>query len=282
MVYFSYLDDSKDRGAQRVMVSAGFYAGKGDWEAFRLDWKRVLKSHNIDYFKSSECHSVTKQFSRFKKGSYPTSDERASAREVRSQLLSVLSRHPLIRGVGVAVQLEDYRRIAAHPEAAPILPVDPYRAALSSVMFETVKDMRKRSSHSMVTFVHDQEDDFDDLRLCYQAFRRMNKRTARFIGGFEPLDDKRTPELQAADLIANHTTFLASAKLDSRDAVVEMRANTVRLGYWDENYIVAVLKRGLLKRGQPIPLDIESIDTSRHFNSGQGPQSKIAVSSENS
>lgn len=125
--------------------------------------------------------------------------------------------------------------------------------------------MRKVSRHSMVAFAHDQEDDFDDLRGCYSAFREMNPNTAKFMGGFQPMDDKTTPALQAADLIANHTTFLMGKKLDSKDAVIEMRENLSRLGYWDERYIAAVLKKGLIKRGKPIPLDIEEIDTSSHL-----------------
>jgi hypothetical protein len=267
MVYHSYLDDSKDRGAQRIMVSAGFYAGQADWESFRIDWKKVLKKHKLEYFKSSECHSVSGEFFHFRKGpeSYPKQEEKDRAREVRAELQSVLSRHRAIRGIGVAVQLEDYRRMAALPEAAGILPEEPYKAALSSVMLETVNHMRKMRGHNVVAFVHDEEDDFDALRGCYRAFRDMNKNTAKFIGGFQPLNDKKTPALQAADLVANHATFLMGKKLDSKDAVIEMRENLSRLGYWNQAYIAAVLKNGLVKRGRPIPLDIEAIDTSKHL-----------------
>jgi hypothetical protein len=267
MVYHCFLDDSKDKGAHRVMVSAGFYAGRDKWESFRIDWKKVLNKHNLSYFKSSECHSVSGEFAQFRKGPepYAKQDERDRAREIRAELKSILTQHPAIRGIGVAVQLEDYRRIAALPEALNVLPPDPYRAALSSVMFETVQHMRKVTRHSIVDFVHDQEDDFNDLRVCYRAFREMNPKTAKFMGGFAPMNDKTTPALQAADLIANHMTFLMGKKLDSKDAVIEMPENLSRLGYWDEQYIAAVLKKGLIKRGKPIPLDIEGIDTSRHL-----------------
>jgi hypothetical protein len=268
MVYHSFLDDSKDKGAQRVMVSAGFYAGRDDWELFRIDWKKVLKAHKLDYFKSSECHCVNGQFQHFRKSGkpYPTQEEKDEAREVRAELQFVLSQHSAIRGVGVAVKLEDYRRMAALPEANNVLPTDPYKAALSSVMFETVKHMRKMARHDVVAFVHDQEDDFDELRGCYLAFRKMNAKTAKFMGGFEQMDDKTTAALQAADLIANHTAFLMGQKLDSKDAVIEMRENLSRVGYWDEKYIAAVLKNGLLRHGKPIPLDLELIDTSEHLS----------------
>jgi len=268
MVYHSFLDDSKDKGAQRIMVSAGFYAGKDDWESFRIDWNKVLGTHGLEYFKSSECHSVNGQFLGFRKSGkpYATPDEREAARGVRTELKSVLSRHPGIRGIGVAVQLEDYRRMAALPEAHSVLPPEPYKAALSSVMFETVQHMRQRNRYSVVAFVHDEEDDFEDLRGCYRAFREMNSKTAKYMGGFQPMNDKKTPALQAADLIANHTTFLMGSKLDGRDAVVEIEENLSRLGYWDEAYIAAILKRGLLKKGKSIPLDLEGIDTSPHLS----------------
>jgi hypothetical protein len=115
MVYHSFLDDSKDKGAQRIMVSAGFYAGRGDWESFRIDWKKILNTHGLEYFKSSECDCVNGQFQHFRKSGklYPTQKEKDKAREVRVELQSVLSHHPAIRGIGVAVQLEDYRRIGA-------------------------------------------------------------------------------------------------------------------------------------------------------------------------
>ena len=127
MVYYSFLDDSKDKGAQRIMVSAGFYAGREDWELFRIDWKKVLNAHKLDYFKSSECHCVNGQFQHFRKSgkAYPTQAEKGNAREVRAELQSVLSQHPAIRGIGVAVQLEDYRRMAALHEANDVLPSDP-------------------------------------------------------------------------------------------------------------------------------------------------------------
>jgi len=261
MVYHSYLDDSKDRGAKRVIVSAGFCATKEIWEAFRLDWKRKLKEHRLCYFKSSECHSVNGEFTSLRKSgkSYATTEERKRAREIRGEFLSVVRKHPLIRAIGVAIQVEDYSRYAALPEVKDILPVDPYKAALSSVMFETVNHIRSIPGHNVVAFVHDEQEPFDELQKCYLAFKEMNKKTREFVGGFAPMDDKKTPELQAADLIANHTTYLAGRKLDLKDAAVEMRENISLLGVWDEGFLVKLLKSTLRKHGHPLPLEIEGI-----------------------
>jgi hypothetical protein len=259
MIYHSFLDDSHDRGAKRVMVSAGFCGTRDRWAAFRTDWRQKLKEHRLCYFKSSECHSVSGQFTKLRKSgkSYPTTEERSRARKIRSEFLGVIRAHPFIRAIGVAVQLEEYRRYAALPEVKGMIPDNPYKAALSSVMFETVGFVRRASKNNMVTFVHDEGDDFPELWKCYSAFKELNKKTARFIDGFQSLDDKKTPELQAADLISNHATYLAEKKLDLRDAVVEMRENISLLGIWDEDYLRRGVRGTLLRNGMPLPLELE-------------------------
>jgi hypothetical protein len=261
MIYHTFLDDSKDRGAKRIMVSAGFCGTRERWAAFRADWRQKLKEHRLCYFKSSECHSVSGQFEKLRKSGkpYATTEERKKAREIRADFLEVIRAHPFIRGIGIAVQLEDYRRYAALPRARERLPEEPYKAALSSVMFETVRYIREacKWDTNMVAFVHDESDDFPELWKCYVGFKEMNKKTAGFLSGFQSMDDKKTPELQAADLLANHTTYLAGKKLDLRDAAVEMRENISMLGVWDEGFLVKLLGSTLHKRGEPLPLEIE-------------------------
>jgi hypothetical protein len=260
MVYHSFLDDSHDRGAKRIMVSAGFCGTRDRWAAFRADWRQKLKEHRLCYFKSSECHSVSGPFAKLRNGdkAHATTEERAQARGIRAQFLDVIRAHPLIRGIGIAVQLEHYRRYAAMPRVKEVLPENPYKAALSSVMFETVGHIRSACKYdtNMVAFVHDEGDDFPELWKCYSAFKEINKKTGRYLAGFQSMDDKKTPELQAADLIANHATYLAEKRLDLRDAVVEMRENISMLGVWDEEYIRSGLRRNLFKNGIPLPIEL--------------------------
>lgn len=260
MVCTAYLDDSKDKCAKRVMVSAGFYGRRYDWLAFRVQWRRVLVKHGLDYYKSSECWSVDGQFRKFREGDCATAKAKQKAQDIRRELQEVVRSQPDIRAVGVAVQLEHYHRMVVLPGASDVLPADPYKAALCSVMFETTKAMRKHAKgHSKVAFVHDDSNPayFDELRATYREFLRFNKTTAKYIGGFQPSDNKITPALQLADLIANHTTFLAGKHLDLQDAKVEMQENIGRLVVWDDSYIRAVLEHGLLKKGKPLPFELE-------------------------
>jgi hypothetical protein len=261
MIYHSFLDDSHDRGAKRVMVSAGFCGTRDRWAAFRADWRQKLKEHRLCYFKSSECHSVSGQFAKLKKSGkpYPTTEEKSQARQIRGEFLQVIRAHPFIRALGVAVQLEDYRRYAALPGGKEVLPENPYKAALSSVMFETVGYIRMASNNNMVTFVHDEGDDFPELWKCYSAFKELNKKTAKFVDGFQALDDKKTPELQAADLISNHATYLAEKMLDFKDAIVEMRENISLLGIWDEDYLRRGVRGSMLRKGVPLPFELKAV-----------------------
>lgn len=256
MVFQTFLDASGHKDA-KLMVSAGFCGNKDVWGDFRNDWKAVLRRHRLEYFESSECHHVNGQFRRLRKGKYAQPEEKEEARGIRDEFLAVVGRHPGIVGLGVAVEMEPYERMAQLPGAKDVLPLDPYKAALCSVMFETVKRVRSRDRNCMVAFVHDDGDCFDGLRSCYREFRRLNPKTARFMGGFAPADDKKIVEVQLADLIANHTAFVGSQHPDARLGILEMRKNIAFLARWDELYIGAVLKYGLRKRGEPIPLGLE-------------------------
>jgi hypothetical protein len=54
----------------------------------------------------------------------------------------------------------------------------------------------------IVTFGHDDGDDFDVLRSVYRKFKETNKHHAKRMADFVPLDDKLHPPVQAADVAA--------------------------------------------------------------------------------
>lgn len=255
MVFETFLDDSGHK-TEKLMVSAGFCAQRTAWLAFEQDWKKILVRHRLPYFKSSECNHVSGQFRQLRKGKYAQPAEIEAAKSIRAEFLSVVAQHRGIIGIGVVVEMEPYQKLAALPEARDILPQNPYKAALSSVMFETVKRVRGRDRNCMVHFTHDDGEE-ESLCACYQAFRKMNPKTARHLGGIGFGDDKLIVGLQLADLIANHTAYIGSKNPDVRAGLVEMQENIAFLARWDEPYIAAVLKHGLRKHGEPVPFAAE-------------------------
>ena len=261
MVYECFLDDSKDANQSEMFVSAGFFGTRDNWSSLRKSWKVVLDEKGIDYFKSSEYNHLTHQFARFRTPVYPPPSGRNAAKEIKAALQQVVSLHRNIRGIGLSVQVRDFEKVCSRPEASTIFGSNPYHRALESVMFETVKIICRRPGHNIVAFVHDEESDFEILRQLYLGFKKLNPRTAKYMGGFVPLSDKEHPPLQMADMIANNTLEVGLDRIrkgETDKARISMRSNINKLGWWDEHYMLSVLKRNLILRGHPVPIDLDN------------------------
>lgn len=261
MVYLSYLDDSKDQNQKKMFVSAGFVATKEEWGKLRIAWTKRLREDGLEYFKTSEYKMLSGQFARFKTNAYPPPIGREKARQIRFDLQEVMRGIPEIQGIGVAVPMDDYARVAMRPEAAEVFHGNPYQRVLESVMFETVKHVRRKPGRNVVAFVHDDGPDYDELRVYYNKFKGVNPETAKFMKGFQPLDDKAHPPLQAADMVANfalekslefYETHQRLATLD------QMEGSIQRLCWYDEHYMLSVLKQHLVAIGKPVPPDLQS------------------------
>lgn len=259
MVYDCFLDDSKDAKQSQLFVSAGFFGTRVDWSSLRKAWSKVLDDKGVGYFKSSEYNHLTDQFARFRTKAYPPPTGRDAAKEIKLALQQIVKDHPFIRGIAVSIVVPEYERICSRPEATGVFGGDPYHRALESIMFETVKIIRARPGHNMVAFVHDDESDFETLHALYRGFRKKNPKTAKFIGGFMPLSDKDHPPLQMADMIANNTLEVGIDRIHKGEidkAKIAMKENVNKLCFWDEHYMLSVLKSNLAFNGRPIPFDI--------------------------
>jgi hypothetical protein len=262
ILYRSFLDDSKDKGQTKLMVSAGFFGNSDDWGSLRLAWNRVLESHGLNYFKSREYYRLEGQFAKFKSAAYPAPTGRQAAQRIREELQATIEKHPGILGVAVAILLEDYRRVLARPDAVGILPPNPYHTALNSIMYETVKLVNGVPGRHKVLFLHDNGPDIHSLVSSYKHFKRKNPRTAKSLAGFGGLDDTDHPELQAADMIANYAMqrgleALRRNKRDLKTTIGELTKNFVKFGYWEESYILSALTSMRKTRGLPVPLDLQ-------------------------
>jgi hypothetical protein len=263
MVYHCFLDDSKDQNQSKLMVSAGFCGNQADWTSLRVAWSGTLKKHGLEYFKSSEYNHLDGQFERFRKDpNYPKPKGREAAREIRSELQAILSNHPRIFSTGICIPLDDYAKVCARPEAADVFKSNsPYHRSLEAVLFETVKMVRSIPGRNMVAFVHDDGPDFAELHALYKGFKIKNPKTAKFLGGFQSLDDKEHPPLQLADMVANFTleaglNWLTNGR--KAELAKEMDENIGKLGIWNEHTLLSVLKRNLILLGKPVPADLQS------------------------
>lgn len=261
MLFHCFLDDSKDQNQSKILVSAGFLGTKDDWHHLRVAWNKCLRKDGLKYFKTSEYKMLEGEFRRFKTSAYPPPTGRQQASKIRDDLQGILKKNPRILGVGEAIPIEDYNKVCARPEAQGIFPGSPYQRALEGVLLEAVTLAHKLSPDSEVAFVHDDGADFDWLRAVYEGFKIVNPKTAKSMKGFLPSSDKEHPPLQLADMMANFTLGAGLEWLNNgRQAkwASQMSDNIGKLGIWNEHLMLHILKRNLIRKGLPVPLDLQA------------------------
>jgi len=260
MVFQCFLDDSKDQDQSKVFVSAGFFGTIEYWSDLRVAWSKCLKHYGLEYFKTSEYKMLREQFARFKTAAYPAPTGREKANEIRDSLLEIPRNLSGIKGIGCIIPVEDYAKVCARPEAKEFFETMPYRRALEGIFGEVCRAIETLPGKHAVAFVHDDGEDFDELRRYYNEYRAINQRHARIMSGFQPLDDKRHPPLQMADAIANFTQEKGIEWLQNGRQTLTSAwpFNVYRLGIWTEEYMLGLLKLELKRRGKPIPADLQS------------------------
>jgi hypothetical protein len=260
MVFQCFLDDSKDQDQSKVFVSAGFLGTIEYWSDLRVGWSKCLKQNGLTYFKTSEFKMLRGQFEVFKSAAYLPPKGREKANEIRDSLLAIPRNLSGIKGVGCVIPIEDYAKVCAREEAKEFFVAKPYRRALEGIFNEVCRGIETLPGKHAVAFVHDDGDDFDELRSYYEDYKGLNQRHAKIMAGFRSLDDKQHPPLQMADAIANFTQERGIEWLENGRQTLTSAwpFNVYHLGIWNEEYMLGVVKHELRRRGKPIPADLQS------------------------
>jgi hypothetical protein len=263
MVYNCFLDDSKDQKQEQMIISAGFFAVPQVWKPFRQAWNACLRACGIEYFKTSEWRMLNGQFARFKAVDYPLPTGRQAANAIRDELRNILERFSKnINGIGIAIPVADYEEVCAMDEAHAIIFGDPYHHALQSVIIQTLNQMKRFRGRNIAAFVHDDGNDFPELWNVYKVCMNTNPQWKKYSGGFQALDDKLHPELQAADMAANYTLQLGQQWLANGRSPVEKKEfeKSIRwIGIWEKPYILTLLRQQYVHRKLPIPERLRNI-----------------------
>jgi hypothetical protein len=264
MIYNCFLDDSKDQKQEQMIISAGFFAPAKTWEALRSAWNKCLRDYGLEYFKTSEWKMLSGQFKKFSGTDYPIPRGRNAANKIRDDLHRILENATGINGIGVAVPVADYSEVREMPEAKAMGTFEGplYHAALVAVISETLNVMRNHAGSNMAAFVHDDGDDFDELRAVYKGFIKTNRYWAKYAGGFQPLNDKKHPPLQAADMAANYALQLGQKWLSSGRAEQErqeFKKSIKWIGLWDKTHLLRLLRDQYKHRKLPIPSVLQNV-----------------------
>jgi hypothetical protein len=209
MIATMFIDDSKDSKQEVVVVSAGLMGNQDQWDLLRKRWTDRLRKDNLAYFKNSECVNLQGEFQTFRDLG-PLLVGKAQAQRIREDLKLII-RSVGVVGAGVAIAMPDWNQLTVLRGSYGFFARDPYETAFQSLMFE----------------------------------KKRNPKIAKYIGGFESLDDKIHPPLQAADLIANSARLMASEWVQTRKDVslTLLRECIPRVQAWDRTLLLELLER---------------------------------------
>jgi len=100
------------------------------------------------------------------------------------------------------IPLGIFNEMVARPEIRFRFNPDPFSAAMQSVMGNCAKFVRDhRASGDRIAFVCDDGPNSHLLAGAYVDFKRKNPWISHLMEGLVHLDDRRTPQLQAADMV---------------------------------------------------------------------------------
>lgn len=209
MLYRTYIDDSADQRQEFVMVAGALMGTDKQWGEFSRKWKMCLRRHGLEYFRSSEYNSLTKQFERFHdEKTYPKPTGRDAARAIRDELDAIIKKFKLL-GIASVIPLPMYRQIVEEYRLTEKLDPDPFSAAMQNVMQECALLARdqllrgKKDRENIIAFVCDDSDNAAKYAAAYAGFKFKNVRFNDALGGMTHQDDKKLPPLQAADMVAS-------------------------------------------------------------------------------
>lgn len=231
MVHRAYIDDSADRDRKLFVISGAIIGNETQWPPLYKPWRARLAQGNIQYFKSSHCDTLNGQFHKFR----GIPDGRDQADNIRDDLDEIIRRLQLVT-LGVILPIPVHQQMVDDPGKFGRLPAVPYRLAFQQVLAECAKAMQLLGRNNIVTFAHDDGDDFPQLHAIYRHFKKGNPHLASVMADFVPLDDKLHPPLQAADVAASVTYRYAQAWAVAPDAdnLKRLRKSMYKVNIWGE------------------------------------------------
>jgi hypothetical protein len=226
MLWRAAIDDSADRNREKVIISACLIGDTAMWSALVRPWKAKLAENNLQYFKSSECGTLSGEFSAFRSvANYPKPKGREAADKIRDEL-DQLIKNSEVMGIGVIIPVPAFERIYSEQQYAAIISSDPYELAVQILWDQCTRAMEELGRNNVVTLAHDDGDNYERLRRLFLDYKTKNSKSARRLVSFARLDDKKDPTIQAADVAASVTQRLAIQWVDDPNTATLKRLET--------------------------------------------------------
>ncbi|MGB8769342.1 MAG: DUF3800 domain-containing protein [Candidatus Korobacteraceae bacterium] len=258
MLLKAYIDDSWDGSREVVTVAGAYLAYPKQWNPLRDAWRKALKRGGINFFHSTEYYSLRGEFLQFRDPvKYPKPAGSDAAKAIRAELFKIIQKSK-IAGFAVALPIGVYEDVLRdEPYAAEILPPkdQAFKIAVQELFALLARTLIEKKWAKRIAFVYDRSDEFPAIYSVFQGFTRLNPTFANYMTTIVPLDDKRYPQLQAADVMAHmgrerYTEWLndtSQSKPELQSRLADL--GVARLVHVTHDRLVALVRHEAKRRG---------------------------------
>jgi hypothetical protein len=258
-------DESSDRLQQKMFVVAGYLARQEAWTEIERQWLRRLEQESdpapMRYFSTSECMYLTGEFKRFRDPiKYPSPKGREAANAIRDDLQGIL-RAASAMGFGLGIRLSDYRAIRKSTRARKVLSPNPYDLGYMMAMIVVVgtcdDQMPERKGKETIAFLCDKHYRSAMIRAVYDRMLDNNPDSAAWMGSLTYCDNKTSPAIQAADLLAGRCKEFLIECLDTSEVesftarYKAILGRNVGIVGMDKKSLELVVDANLMRDGKP-------------------------------
>jgi len=151
-------------------------------------------------------------------------------------------------GFGLCVLIPDYTEVwETNSDAKKLYEKDPTQAAYHQMFFEITKSAQSYSKDCKVSFIVDDSTYSGKLGEAFKATNIIHPDLANAMMTFAPLNDKATPALQMADLIASVYRKFFLERITKGKATVDLKwGNHLDLfGLWDKEHMLKTIAKNV-------------------------------------
>jgi hypothetical protein len=250
-VLSSFIDESADETRKEVYAVGTFLANEVYWRAIQDEWAKRLAQDGIAYFRSADCKSLGGPFQALiRKYGKPKAHDIAN--KLRSDLEDILLSYHWI-GFGLGVIMPDYDEVFhITPAARMMYSEDPTETAYSQIMYEVALAVQRNAPEAEVAYIIDDSSYSGKIAEAFKATKRNHPELAKTMRTILPLDDRVTPCLQVADLIASviKDGFLGWLKSGRKHTAIVAKwfrepNHFEPLGVWDKGHMLHSIRQTL-------------------------------------
>jgi len=241
------LDESADGQRKDIFAVGAFLASGRLWKGIEKKWIARLAQDEIAYFRATDCKSVSGPFHKLIQRHGSVKSARVVAQKIRDDLEAILVESQWI-GFGLGIIIPDYKKVLQSvPEAKLFYADDPTVAAYQQMFFEVARSVCTNAPGHLVAYLADQSDYYGKLADAFTAVKLSSPSIGRAMATVAPFDDKQTPSLQVADLLASITkdlfiTWLSHGVPATEPTTEKWQNHIDAFGVWDEEHMLRTVR----------------------------------------